>query len=207
MDQQGSKINWQYLGLCLLLLVVGTLIGGSFPDYDRTYLKMLPGIQHRSLLTHGVLAPLLLYLLITKRDYHPALRYAVMGFCVGVAMHLSFDLFPQGAYGRYCHGYACIYSPIVGRTGSLFSFFWIALGIVGSLYIMLRLIERKTDIVLIIPCAIFSYSGMAKLEPHIAMEAFWTFVVAVVFVLLMPAERYNTLFTRFTGYIQGVTKQ
>ena len=113
----------------LISLVAGLALGEWFPDLDQRF----HFLTHRSILTHGLFIPLLLYSMCAGLKATP-LRLFVLGFSVGVAIHLGFDLFP-----RAWQGYALIHSPILGRTHPIFSWVWIAVSMVCCLYLPMRL--------------------------------------------------------------------
>ena len=74
------------------LLAVATAVFLPAPDVDQLALRLL---HHRSILTHSILLPLLLWWL--ARDLGPA---AAAGAFLGVAIHLSADLLsPMRGYG------------------------------------------------------------------------------------------------------------
>ncbi len=122
----------------VLLFAFGLQIGTSFPDLDQT----LPLLRHRSLLTHGVLLPFLLFVALRK-EQHPALRLFVVGFCLASTVHLCFDLFPVS-----WRGYALIWIPLYGRASAQFSWIWIGLGCVVCLYLALLLVKHALEILL-----------------------------------------------------------
>ena len=63
---------------------LGMWIGLWLPDIDLT---MLPILHHRSILTHSVLIPWLLYIFARKRIP----EYGIAGIYAGIAIHLSAD--------------------------------------------------------------------------------------------------------------------
>ena len=133
---------WSYFA-AVLLFAVGLQIGMGFPDLDQS----LPLLLHRSLLTHGVLLPLLLFMVLRKQPHdkepHLALRLFAMGFCLASTVHLSFDLFP-----RAWRGFALIWIPFYGRASAQFSWIWIGLGCVLCLYLALLLVRHALEILL-----------------------------------------------------------
>lgn len=187
MTQDTHQHKVVFYGFGILLFVAGLLLGRHFPDLDQTYLGRLPGIQHRSLLTHGILLPLLLFR-IARKVPNPAIRLGVIGFCVAVAVHLSFDLFPQAYNGQWCHGFGCIYIPLIGRAGWLFSLAWIVAGVLGSLYIALRLAQNMFELAMIGVCVALTFPPMAQAEPALELQASLALVAAVVVDLLLPSE-------------------
>ena len=120
----------------VILFVVGLSIGLDFQDIDQS----IGFLNHRSILTHGWIVPVVLFWMIRKRPY-TAFRLFTMGVCLGNAVHLSFDLFPQG-----WNGFSLIHIPILGRTGTVFSWLWIALSIVISIYLAVMLIRTMLEL-------------------------------------------------------------
>lgn len=176
----------------VFLLIWSAQIGLGFPDIDLGILRQLPGIAHRSALTHGALIPVLLFLL-ARRYRHIVIRLGVIGFCTALAVHLSYDLFPNGFNGRWCWGYGCIHVPGIGQTSPLFSWLWIASGVLIALYISLRLVENSLDIGLFVGCVVVSYWHMLGIEPHIALKAFVALIVAGCIALILPSELRGTI--------------
>ncbi len=82
-------------------LVLGLAVGENLPDIDQRTNRLL----HRSALTHGPLASLLLYSLTLRASATPV-RWLAMGVCIGTAVHMAFDLFP-----RSWQGYALVSLP------------------------------------------------------------------------------------------------
>ena len=83
----------KYLLACVAL-VVGFAVGNRFPDVDqKTGL-----LTHRSIVTHGPLLPFIVVAVASVVRTNP-LRWVALGLVVGIAVHLSFDLFPKGWSG------------------------------------------------------------------------------------------------------------
>ncbi len=84
--------------LTLISLVAGLALGEWFPDLDQRF----HFLTHRSILTHGLIVPLLLYSMGSGLKATP-LRLFVSGFSLGVAIHLGFDLFPEAIAWNSSH--------------------------------------------------------------------------------------------------------
>ena len=135
----------------LLALLAGVYVGFRFPDLDqRTGI-----LVHRSIVTHGLLAPLLLYIVLGSRRSPAPARLLVTGAALAVAVHLSFDLFPRG-----WSGHALIHLPTYGWTPPIVSWGWIALSIVLCFYIAFKSARGwvETTLVLLAIVAVFIYS-------------------------------------------------
>ena len=135
----------------LAALLAGIWVGFSFPDFDQRTDLLL----HRSIVTHGLLAPLLLYVVLGSRRSPAPARLFVAGAAVAVAVHLSFDLFPNS-----WSGFALIHLPTYGRTPPLVSWTWIALSIVLCFNIAIRSAQGwvETTLMLVAIVALFIYS-------------------------------------------------
>ena len=75
-------------------LVVGLAVGNWFPDVDQKTDLLV----HRSIVTHGPLLPIIVVGVASVMRTTP-LRWVALGLAVGLAVHLSFDLFPKGWSG------------------------------------------------------------------------------------------------------------
>jgi hypothetical protein len=136
-------------------------------DFDHT----LAFLQHRSIVTHGVIIPLLVYLLLPKDQEW--IRLVLIGVFVGMGAHLSYDLFPRG-WGTY----ARISIPIYGYLNIALSVIWIGLNVVVSLYIALLLVRQGYEVGLAIVGLIVVFMGYAPTE-----NAFWSPLIALVVAL------------------------
>ncbi len=121
--------------LTVISLVAGLALGEWFPDIDQRF----HFLTHRSILTHGLIVPLLLYSMGSGLKASP-LRLFVSGFSLGLAIHLGFDLFP-----RSWQGYALIHVPLLGWTHPIFSWLWIAVSIICCLYLSMRLARNGIE--------------------------------------------------------------
>ena len=173
-------MRWKAFSFALLFLLVGLSLGENFPDVDQGNSLLV----HRSIITHGPLLPLVLFLLALIIKPVP-IRLFVMGFSLGVAVHLSFDLFP-----RAWVGYALIHVPVVGWTYPLVSWVWIALSIIICLYMAMRLVRNGLHgVALVLGLLVtFGYAGISE-------EAVWGPLLAVIagtVVGLIPILRRTT---------------
>ena len=100
---------------------------------------------------------------------------------VGLAVHLSFDLFPKG-----WSGFALISVPGYGWTAPWFSGAWIAISTVFCAYLAIRLVKNGFDgclLMMSLVCA-FGYISIGE-------GAFWRPVVVLTVataVALIPAD-------------------
>jgi hypothetical protein len=162
--------------LLVLSFAVGLWIGGAMADFDHT----LAFLRHRSIVTHGVLIPLLAYALLPKdQDW---IRLALIGVFVGMGAHLAYDLFPNG-WGTY----ARINVPAFGYLDITPSVIWIALNVVGSLYIALLLVKHGYEVGLAAVGLAVTFLGYAPKE-----NAFWwplaALAAALALALVLPGS-------------------
>ncbi|WP_440656500.1 metal-dependent hydrolase [Candidatus Pelagibacter sp. HIMB1509] len=138
-----------------LLFFYISLYGGlNFPDIDL----ILIFLGHRSIITHGILVPLLIYFLLTKEikifsiknrfekiftSKHfkdNLLDYTYTGFLLGIAIHLCADLFPKNYNFT---GTATIFLPFWIYTGKTFSILWIFGNMFFAVYIAFKKLNQK----------------------------------------------------------------
>ena len=91
--------------IALIALFIGAAIGLYFPDIDRVF----PFLLHRSGITHSVLIPFAV-LWLTRQQRPEWLRAGLIGVCVTLAVHLSFDLPPV-----LWMGYRLISLPVISQ--------------------------------------------------------------------------------------------
>jgi len=133
----------------LITLFVSLLAGLEFPDTDFILIFIL---DHRSIITHGILIPFFLYRYLTKegkQDFinkyfskiltsnkikNEFLDYAYIGFLIGIAIHLCADLFPKAYIG-----YAMIKLPFFIPIGGPLSMVWMF----GNMFFALKIAFKK----------------------------------------------------------------
>jgi hypothetical protein len=168
--------------LGLVALLAGLAVGNGLPDVDQKTGLLL----HRSIVTHGPLIPLVLVVLAAASGTRSIpLRWFALGVTLGVAVHLSFDLFPKG-----WSGFALISVPAYGWTAPWFSWTWIAVSTVTCTYLAARLIRSGLDGSLFILSLIFAFGYVVLGE-----DAFWRPLVAVTVattIALIPTTRRAT---------------
>ena len=132
--------------------VIGLYAGDWLPDVDQD----LGFITHRSVFTHGLILPSVLFG-IASSARTLLLRLFVIGFCLGAAVHLSYDLFPKA-----WQGFALIHLPMLGWTLPAISWGWIALSMVCCAYFTMRLVSGLIQgmSILVGELAMFSYTGL-----------------------------------------------
>ena len=117
----------------LALFGLGCYLGNEMPDLDQHTDLLL----HRSILTHGLLAPLLVSRLFGGCSVR-SLQCLAAGFALGVAIHLAADLFP-----RAWTGFALISLPFYGWLPAPASIAWLVCSVVVCLGMALRPVLRR----------------------------------------------------------------
>ena len=161
----------------LIALVVGLPLGLELPDIDQRIGLLL----HRSIITHGPLLPLILFVWVSSSQSLPR-RWFAMSVSVGLAVHFSFDLFPQG-----WSGYALIAVPVLGWTPAPFSWIWIALNVLICTYLAAKLVRNGLEASLLGLGLIGGFSYASRAE-----DALWGPMAAMAVgtvVAAMPALR------------------
>ena len=115
-----KEINYFYF---LVFLISSFFIGLAFPDVDQMFQSLL---GHRSILTHSILLPYLLYIYLEKKE--PRVKTILIGLLLGIGLHLSADLHPKSWIG-----FALIKLPFNISIGGL-SPIWIGINAIAALY-------------------------------------------------------------------------
>ena len=129
MTKEDKKNYFIFLGVYFLSFL--TL---NIPDIDQAFLGLL---GHRSIITHSILLPYLLYHFFIKKKDKPNdyLIFFVIGFYISISIHLSADLHPKG-----WRGYAFIKLPGDISIGEGPSVIWMFLNIIGGTYFASKLL-------------------------------------------------------------------
>lgn len=122
-------IMWESFGIFFAPLV-GASFGLIIADADQN----LPVIKHRSILTHGPLWPMFMG---REPISDPIAAHFMIGFFIGYALHLNFDMFPKQWVGiAKIHLYGKV------RLNGILSFLWLAAGAISSLWLAASLISQ-----------------------------------------------------------------
>ena len=170
----------------VILLIVAVRIGLKLPDIDQK----VSFLSHRSLLTHGMWLPLLLF--FARRDRRatrhawldPMLRLFIIGLSLSLAVHLCFDLFP-----RAWRGFALIKAPFYGSTGASFSQLWIGASCILGVYLALLLIKHVWELMVggvALPLAFTQHVSEHPHEQNLA--ALLALLVATALALALPSN-------------------
>ena len=143
--------------ILLAALLGGAALGLYLPDIDHTF----PFLFHRSIITHSLLLPLLCFLAVYRAQEH--WKAATAGLCLGVAVHLCFDLFPA-----LWIGFALINAPLLGQMSGAFSLHMLVGSIVGCLYLTLRLLTTADELAVAVSVSLVCFLIAAQSE-----RVFW----------------------------------
>lgn len=166
----------------VILLLLALLLGLNLPDLDH----QTQFLVHRSILTHGFLVPLGVFLLVYK-DKTASPRFLSMGFSLAAVTHLCFDLFP-----RAWIGFALIHIPFWGRSTPLFSWVWLSMSIIICLYLTFVLIKTLLDIVIAVGSLGLAFTFYASTQP-IFWPALITLLLGVGVTLVLPTNSREIL--------------
>lgn len=111
--------------LALAAVPFAALAGTTLPDLDLAL-----GLGHRSGLTHGILP-------VALACARPGWRPVAVGLALGIGLHLSADVFPNGM-----RGFATVKLPGAGSIGAGASYLWLAINALASLAIGTLLLRR-----------------------------------------------------------------
>lgn len=169
--QTMRSIVWLLYGLSWL--AIGLFLGIKFPDWDR----YVPGLVHRSILTHSFIPVFLLLWWQAKciSPYSP-LRLLGIGYAMATAVHLSFDLFPRG-----WRGFALIHIPGYGWTSPLFSQAWLIISILMCLSMVAFVMRGRRELSLGIGGITGVFCFAAANEKHIAISASIALLLGIAF--------------------------
>ena len=145
----------------IIVLSFGYFIGLFFPDTDQGMQGLL---GHRSIITHSILLPYLLYSYFKKNNnLTPLKTIFIVGIYLGIGLHLSADLHPKAF-----RGFALIKLPFNIDIGGL-SPIWIGFNALISLYFAGSCLNNLTK------QNIKTAKIIAKLQKHRAPRSYWKF--------------------------------
>ena len=167
---------------------MGLVVGLHFPDIDNRLQWLIPTrvLLHRSILTHGLMAPLMLFWVIRSRGDaapSPSPRLFVIGVSLAVAVHLCFDFFPRGWIG-----FALIHIPVYGRTTALFSQAWIILSLILCLYVAFLPVRNVVELALGVGNLIISFAVSAAEDGRSAHLAFMLLALAIIVTIVAARQ-------------------
>lgn len=165
--------------LGLMLLVVGLAVGLRLPDIDQSTDLLL----HRSIITHGPLIPFLLFVVAVDSRLNP-FRWFAVGLSLGFAVHLAFDLFPQGWVG-----YALVSLPSYGWTPAPVSWAWIAISVVLCAYLAAKLVRGCLETTLFVLGLAGGFAYAAFYEGELWLPAAAVVVAGLLALALTRRDR------------------
>ncbi len=116
-----------FAAFCLVAMA-----GALFPDVDWAIDRVLPGFGHRNPLTHSLLGPLLVYLLLSHAPVvHPLFLHMYHAFTFGVTTHLLGDALKTG--------------NLIGIRSRRYERTWYLLNM-GGLVVLLRVTDFLTSL-------------------------------------------------------------
>jgi uncharacterized membrane protein YhaH (DUF805 family) len=167
--------------LSLAALAVGVYIGLKLPDVDQSIGFLL----HRSIITHGPLAPLLAFAFALSAN--PIPRKFGMGVCSGFAVHMAFDLFPLS-----WQGYALVSLPGYGWTPPVVSWILLAGTMLICMGLAVKLIRDIGDSVILLVALVATFVIAAGNESSLWLPLA-TIVVSLVIAywMIKPTREDN----------------
>ena len=167
-----------YYGILMLVpLVAGLAVGLTLADVDTVFTFL----THRSLVTHSFLLPLgAFFVFKSLKEPQDWVRIVVVGLCIGMAIHLSFDVFPVGWRGR-----ALIHVPVYGYLNAAMSVVWMSVSIIVCLYIALHNLHEAVEVAVstIALCLAF---GFASRFEQFFWQSLAVLVAGLVVALFLP---------------------
>ena len=160
-------------------------------------IKNIIFLSHRSILTHGILLPVLIYLILNKiLKYKKTLDYIYAGLLIGISIHLTADLFSKSFVG-----YATIKLPfqitsdgLIFKTKSIGSFqsiFWIFFNAILGLFISYKTLDNKKThnffkiILFIIPLIVGIFYMISE------EDTFLKLITLIIFFVIILAYNYR----------------
>ena len=183
----------------LVLITIFYYIGLRFPDIDFK----IKGLRHRSIVTHSVFLPLILFILhksemltlIWMKTYDIT-GSVITGLCFGMTVHFLYDLFPKRFVGS-----ALIQLPIGNsykNKYALSTFNTVVLFILSSLiqtFIALYYISEFNEIIVLIICTVMTLFFKRKKE-----NGFYLVIlmfIAIVFISFYFREYFINYVNKF----------
>ena len=185
---QSLGTRWRRFPFWVVALILSAYIGSRFPDIDQ-HTSLL---THRSILTHGLLVPLVLFLIAfwMKND---RLRNFVLIFMISIAVHLCFDLFPKAWFG-----YALIHVPNLGWTPAVVSKVWMFTSVVFCMYASISLINKGSQVFLLVlgTASIFTYQSFGEARVFAPLIILFFATAVAIWWKFTPSSQRITIFGR-----------
>lgn len=157
-----------------LLLVVFALflyLGLYWPDVDKQLMSLL---HHRSILTHSVLLPLIV-LVIVRSNYAKPIA---AGLSAGISIHLAASLItPMSSYSQ-----VYLPAPLSSSIGSTESLLWLGLNTIAGYFLALRSLKAHSKTIpFIYLLAAAGYSIYVKDDVRPWLVCFAIFLIPFMF--------------------------
>src|SRR6185295_1150742 len=107
-------------------------------------------------------------------------RAGIAALALGMAVHLSFDLFPIA-----WRGLALITIPGVGVMGATFSVLWVATNLLACVYFALWLLEKRSEAIIAFGGMVVGLSIAATRETSV-LPALLVLMAALVIAAFLP---------------------
>ncbi len=159
----------------IVAVLLGFFIGVALPDLDFR----ASFLTHRSMVTHGAIIPVVLFLLAYRTGLS-VIRLFVVGVCVAVAIYSIFCMFPE----RW-EGTAQLHLPGVGYVSPGLAVVWLTLSVVVCLYLMLSLNHTGFEVGVTLVSLVVGFAYLSVGE-RVFWYALMVLVVALGVVLLIP---------------------
>jgi hypothetical protein len=174
------------------VLSFGYFIGLFFPDIDQGFQSLL---GHRSIITHSILLPYLLYFYFKKKNnLTPLKTIFVVGIYLGIGLHLSADLHPKG-----WAGFALIKLPFNIDVGGL-SPIWIGINAGVGLFLassyLNQTTNRKLHWISYLIIALLVGLTYADEEPYNNDSIIGTFIFLLFATFIYAKIKYRKLITK-----------
>jgi len=173
----------------IVVLSFGYFIGLFFPDIDQGMQGLL---GHRSIITHSILLPYLLYSYFKKKNnLTPLKTIFIVGIYLGIGLHLSADLHPKAF-----RGFALIKLPFNIDIGEL-SPIWIGINAGVALFLastfLNQLTNKKLFWITYLLIALFVGLTYADEEPYNNDAIIGTFIFLLFVTFIYTKIKYRKL--------------
>ena len=119
--------------LHLVVFALFLYLGLYWPDVDKQLMSLL---HHRSILTHSVLLPLLMMVLLRANYSKPI----AAGLSAGISIHLAASMItPMSSYSQ-----VYLPAPLSSSIGATESLIWLGLNAIAGYFLALRLLKTHS---------------------------------------------------------------
>ena len=157
--------------ILLVFFALFLYLGLYWPDVDKQFMFLLP---HRSIVTHSVLLPFLVLIMVRSNYAKPI----AAGLSAGISIHLAADLIPPMS------SYTQLYLPAPLRVpiGATESLLWLGLNAMAGYWLALRLLKiHSKTIPFIYLVAAAGYAIYARDDVRVLLVSFTIFLIPFMF--------------------------